>query len=183
MTVSNCILGLRQKTDAEFGITDFVPANKFLDLCASPLNYKHMAFLGGLWSPSKPSCWGTRMSFSFQRSQSRYPVSRGWKSRNIWYSSKWKHLHCHLFSFLLLSCWMWITQRPPSVSAMAVYMLQNRVLQNWCALPVALEVKHVFSTKLPWTRLSAFPMQPYAETCSGVKNTWEPFFLGSALAS
>lgn len=59
------------------------------------------------------------MSFSFQRSQSSYPVSRGLKSRNIWYSSTWKHLLCHLFSFLLLSCWMWITQWPCHMAGMA----------------------------------------------------------------
>lgn len=71
------------------------------------------------------------LSFSFQRSQSRYSMSRGLKSRNIWYSSTWKHLHCHLFSFLLLSCWMWITQWPPHVSDGCVYWYKT-VLQKRC---------------------------------------------------
>lgn len=71
------------------------------------------------------------VSFSFQRSQSRYSISRGLKSRNIWYSSTWKHLHCHLFSFLLLSCWMWITQWPPHISDGCVYWYKT-VLQKRC---------------------------------------------------
>lgn len=95
-------------------------ANECPDICVSSLNYKHTAYLGGLWSPSKPSCWEMWISFSFWRSQSRYPISRGWKSKNIWSSSKWKHLHCHLFSSPLLSCWMWITQPPPNMSVIAV---------------------------------------------------------------
>lgn len=99
---------------------NLVSANEFPDLCVSSLNYKHTAYLRALWSPSKPSCWEMWVSFSFWRSQSRYPISRGWKSRNIWYSSKWKHLHCHLFSFSLQSCWVWITQRPPNISVVAV---------------------------------------------------------------
>lgn len=140
---SNRILHVREKIDVEFGITNFIPANKFLDLCVSSINYKHTVFLGGLWSPSKPSCWETWMSFSFQRSQSRYPISRGWKSRNIWYSSKWKHLHCHLFSFLLLSCWMWITQRPPNTSMMAAYTVIKLSLAKVMRVLVALEIKHV----------------------------------------
>lgn len=112
---SNCILDVREKL-----MLNLVSANEFPDLCVSSLNYKHTAYLGGLWSPSKPSCWEMWISFSFWRSQSRYPISRGCKSRNIWYSSKWKHLHCHLFSFPLLNCWMWITQQPPNMPVMAV---------------------------------------------------------------
>lgn len=160
---SNCILDMREKKDAELGITNFVSANKFLDLCVSSLNYKHTAFLGGLWSPSKPSCWEKRMSFCLWRSQSRYPISRGWKSRIIWYSSKWKHLHCHLFSFLSLSCWNWITQRSPNMSLMAVDSYKTRVLQKLgtCLLLCKLST---FSIVPPWMSLSALHMQPHADT-------------------
>lgn len=174
---SNCILDAREKIDVEFGIANWVPANKFLDPSVSFLNYKHIEFLGGLWSPSKLSCWETWMSFSFWRSQSRYPISRGWKNSNIWSSSKWKHLHCHLFGFLLFSCWMWITQRHPNMSVMAMYTLRKlSPAQVTCAF-VALEIKHLlfrFPLNVPVCISHATPCWFF--TTSGVKKTCEPFF-------
>lgn len=137
------VLQLHPGCEGENWCWIWYPANKFLDPSVSFLNYKHTEFLGSLWSPSKPSCWETWMSFSFWRSQSRYPISRGWKNSNIWSSSKWKHLHCHLFGFLLFSCWMWITQRHPNMSVMAVYTLRKLSPAQVTCVFVALEIKHL----------------------------------------
>lgn len=111
---SNCILDVREKIDVEFGICKWMSRYLcfFLKLQAHSISWGFMITIKAILLRN--------VNFSFWRSQSRYPISRGWKSRNIWYSSKWKHLHCHLFSSPLLSCWMGITQRPPNMSVMAV---------------------------------------------------------------